>query len=135
MPARIWTRAPRFAIAAALVALVSWVAMRAAAPRVCGYEFPGTSPLFAQQSASLRLDERSDEPIALWPTGEWPGELRLRLLDGALAALDAGETTLPVVDASARAPRSARLRRPNHEGLLVSHIISSAPMLCFALRE
>lgn len=87
----------------------------------CGYTLPGASPLWAQQSQSLRLDpQQPDRPIALWDTGEWHVPLRMLLLSDAIDALDSGATSAPAVDAS-DTRRSFRLR-----SIMCPHVLRSA---------
>ena len=88
--------------------------------RVCGYAIPGTSPVFAQQSASAYLDSSSPSPVALWPTEAWPTPLRMLLLPDALHELDANQTNVPVLrrlDGN-MLDRSLELRRE-----MIPHII------------
>lgn len=99
----------------ALAVLLTWRAHDH--QELCGFELPGSSPLFGQQSASLYLD---DSGGVMWPIGAWRQPLRMYFLADAIDALDAGRTAVPQLEASGLSimERSLNLRRE-----MVPHVV------------
>ena len=130
---------------AAILALICAVAAAAlmrmrSSSDVCGFTLPGSSPLWATQSASLSLvqgDDADGWPTVNWPTGvpldnacvgrDCPKlELSMSFMQPALAALDAGKTTIPALPVEAAA-MIHRLRAQ-----MVPHVVRSATVAATA---